>query len=88
MKREDLITVATSFITFDTWFQLLESGDTSFLKRECGTQRYPQVEWMMAYFLEKEEYEKCETLSKLELPKPSRTKLRSEIQWLKLKGLG
>jgi hypothetical protein len=84
MKKEELIEVANSFRTFDTMYDLLKSGDFSFLSRKCGTNIYPEIQWMIQCFTEKEEYEKCEFLSKLELPKPSNDKLDSELEWLKL----
>lgn len=84
MKKEDLIEVVNSFKTFDTMFSLLEKGDYSFLNRECGTNDYPEIKWMIEYFIEKEEYEKCDFLSNLKLPKPSEEKLNKEIEWLKL----
>jgi hypothetical protein len=44
---------------------------------------YPQIKWMIEYFTKSENYEKCDFLTKLELPKPSIDKLNSEIEWLK-----
>jgi len=84
MKKEDFIEVVNSFKTFDTMFSLLEKSDYSFLNRECGTNNYPEIKWMMEYFIEKEEYEKCRFLSKLNLPNTSKEKLNEEIEWLKL----
>jgi hypothetical protein len=84
MKKEDLIDVVNSFKTFDTIYDLLKKGDYSFLKRECGTTIYPEIKWLIDYFTEKEEYEKCKFLINLELPKPLIDKLNSEIEWLRL----
>ena len=84
MKKEDIIEVANSFKTFDTIYDLLKSGDYSFLNRECGTTNYPEIKWMIEYFIKSEEYEKCDFLVKLELPKPTKDKLNSEIEWLRL----
>ena len=80
----DLIEVVDSFKTFDKMYDLLKVGDFSFLNRKCGTIEYPEIEWMVEYFIKTEEYEKCEFLLKLELPKPSIDKLNSELEWLKL----
>jgi len=84
MKKEDLIEVVNSFKTFDIMFELLKVGDYSFLNRECGTMNYPEIKWMIEYFTEREEYEKCEFLINLELPNPSTNKLNSELDWLRL----
>lgn len=83
MKKENLIDVVNSFKTFGTMFYLLKDGDYSFLNRECGTINYPEINWLLEYFTEKEEYEKCEFLINLEIPKPPKDKLNSEIEWLK-----
>ena len=84
MKEKDLIKVANSFKTFDDMYYLLKDGDYTFLNRECGTNNYPEINWMMEYFIDNEEYEKCEFLSKLELPQPTKEKLNKEIEWLEL----
>ncbi len=85
MKKEDLIEVVNSFKTFDTMYSLLQEGDYSFLNRECGTNNYPEIKWMIEYFIEKEEYEKCDFLSNLKkLPEPTIKKLNKELEWLKL----
>lgn len=84
MKREDVIDVVNSYKSFDTMYDLLKVGDYSFLKRECGTINYPEIKWMIEYFTEREEYEKCEFLTKLKLPNPSIDKLNNEIEWLRL----
>ena len=83
MKWEDLIKIYDSFKTFDDMFFLLENGDYTFLSRECGTNNYPEMKWMIDYFLEKEEYEKCDFLSKLKLPQASSEKLDKEVEWIK-----
>lgn len=74
--------VANSFKTFDTMFELLKVGDYSFLNRESGTMNYPEIKWMIEYFIKSEEYEKCDFLTNLELPKPSKEKLDKEMGWL------
>jgi hypothetical protein len=84
MNQESLIEIANSFKTFDDMYYLLKKGDYSFLNRECGTNNYPEITWMIEYFTEKEEYEKCYFLSKLELPQPTKERLNKEIEWLKL----
>jgi len=71
MNKEDLIDVANSFKTYEQMYKLLVNNDFSFLSRELGTNKYPQIEWMIEYFENNEEYEKCDFLLKLELPKIS-----------------
>jgi hypothetical protein len=66
---EDLIKVSSTFKTYEQMYESLIKNDFSFLSRELGTNRYPEIEWMIEYFENNEEYEKCDFLSKLELPK-------------------
>jgi hypothetical protein len=66
---EDLIKVSNTFKTYEQMYESLINNDFSFLSRELGTNRYPEIEWMIEYFENNEEYEKCDFLSKLELPK-------------------
>ena len=65
MKKENLVEVSNSFKTFDTMYDLLKNGDYSFLNKEYGTNNYPEIRWMIEYFTENEEYEKCEFLTHL-----------------------
>jgi hypothetical protein len=83
MKKERINQVSNTFKTFDDMFSLVKRGDLSFLNRECGTNNYPEINWMMDHFLANEEYEKCDFLSRLELPQTSSETLDKEIEWLK-----
>lgn len=74
-STEDLIEVVNTFKTYEQMYELLINNDFSFLRREYGTMNYPQIEWMIEYFTEKEEYEKCNFLRNLELPKVMKDKL-------------
>ena len=65
MNKKDLIDVANSFKTYEEMYELLLNNDFSFLSRELGTNRYPQIEWMIDYFESKEQYEKCDFLLNL-----------------------
>lgn len=65
MNKKDLIDVANSFKTYEEMYELLLNNDFSFLSRELGTNRYPQIEWMIDYFENKEQYEKCDFLLNL-----------------------
>lgn len=69
MHIEDLNEVSNSFKTYEQMYELLVNNDFSFLSREYGTMNYPEIEWMIEYFEEKEEYEKCHFLRNLEFPK-------------------
>ncbi len=80
----DLRKIVNSFKTFDDMYYLLNDGDYTFLNRECGTNNYPEIRWMIEYFTDIEEYEKCEFLSKLELPQPTKEELNKEIERLRL----
>ena len=66
---EDIIEVSNTFKTYEQVYELLINNDFSFLNREYGTMNYPEIQWMIEYFTEKEEYEKCNFLRNLELPK-------------------
>jgi len=66
---EDIIEVSNTFKTYEQMYELLINNDFSFLNREYGTMNYPEIQWMIEYFTEKEEYEKCNFLRNLELPK-------------------
>ena len=64
-NREDIIEVSNTFKTYEQMYELLINNDFSFLRREYGTANYPEIEWMISYFTEKEEYEKCNFLRNL-----------------------
>ena len=64
---EDIIEVSNTFKTYEQMYELLINNDFSFLRRESGTMNYPEIEWMIEYFTEKEEYEKCNFLRNLKL---------------------
>ena len=66
---EDIIEVSNTFKTYEQMYELLINNDFSFLNGEYGTMNYPEIQWMIEYFTEKEEYEKCNFLRNLELPK-------------------
>jgi len=83
MKKEKINQTSNTFKTFDAMFSLVQKGDLSFLNRECGTNNYPEINWMLDHFLAKEEYEKCDFLSRLELPQASSETLDKEAEWLK-----
>ena len=68
MNKKDIIEVANSFKTYEEMYELLNNGNFSFLSRKLNTNRYPQIEWMIEYFENKEDYEKCDFLSKLQIP--------------------
>jgi hypothetical protein len=87
MGIKNINKVANSFKTYDDLFSSLEKGDYSVLSRECGTNNYPIINWMIDFFLEKEEYHKCNFLSKLRLPEPSKERLDKEIRWLTTKNM-
>jgi hypothetical protein len=67
MNNERIKEIASRFMTYEEMYNLVSSGDFSFLSKKLGTNEYPQIRWMIEYFAEKEEYEKCQFLSNLEL---------------------
>jgi len=84
MNKEDIIKVIDSFKTFDQIYESLKDGDYSVISRKCGTNEYPEINWLIEYFLENEEYEKCEFLRKIELKKVTNEQLNKELDKLKL----
>ena len=54
-----------TFMTFEEMYKHLKNGNVSILNKKLGTNEYPELKWMMEYFVEKEEYEKCEFLKNL-----------------------
>jgi hypothetical protein len=53
MSKEDITKIASSFRSYDVVYdELMEFGTTCL-------QHSLELEWMMDYFLEKEDYEKC-----------------------------
>lgn len=68
MNNRKIKEVASSFKTYDEMYDLILSGDFSFLSRKLGTNEYPQLRWMIEYFKDREDYEKCSFLSKIKLP--------------------
>jgi hypothetical protein len=79
MNNEDLNKVVNSFITFDEMYDRLKIGDISVISRKLGTNEYPQINWLIDYFIEKEEYEKCEFLKNIKLPRVTNNTLNNEI---------
>ena len=65
MNKKNLIGVASSFKTYEEMYELLLNNDFSFLSKELGTNRYPEIEWMIEYFENNEQYEKCNFLLNL-----------------------
>jgi hypothetical protein len=65
MDKKDIIEVSNSFKTYEEMYWLLLNNDFSFLLRELGSNRYPQIEWMIEYFENNEQYEKCDFLLNL-----------------------
>jgi hypothetical protein len=53
--------IAESFKSYDNMYKLLVDFNYNikdiFLK-ELGTNNYPEIDWMIEYFINKEEYEK------------------------------
>jgi hypothetical protein len=87
MKQEDLDKISNSFRTFSDTYSMLEKGDHSCLIREYGTNNYPEIKWMIDYFLEKEEYEKCAFLLKFKPPLVSKEQLSEENRFNVFKNL-
>jgi len=70
---------------FETFEELFDAiiNNSVVLYRTVGTNDYQMIIWSIEYFIRKEEYEKCEKLIKLQLPKVDDKELKAEIDWMK-----
>lgn len=83
MQKKDIKEVVDSFRTLDDIYFELEKGNLKVLSREFGTNNYPQIRWLINYFLEIEDYHKIVFLQKLSLPKVSKERIDLEKNYLK-----
>ena len=83
MRWEDIQKAADSFISYEELYEQAVSGNLSNFSRRLGTREYPEKEWMMQYFIELEEYEKCSIISKIEFPEVSDEEIEKEIEFMK-----
>jgi hypothetical protein len=84
MKQEKIQEVVDSFRTLDDIYIEIEKGNLSVLSRKMGTNEYPQIRWLINYFLEIEDYRKIVFLKKLKLPKVSKERIKLEKEYLKM----
>jgi hypothetical protein len=84
MKQEKIQEVVDSFRTLDDIYIEIEKGNLSVLSRQMGTNEYPQIRWLINYFLEIEDYRKIVFLKKLKLPKVSKERIKLEKKYLKM----
>jgi len=82
MKKE-IKDVVDSFRTLDEIFIEIEKGNLNVLSRELGTNKYPQIRWLINYFLEIEDYHKIVFLQKLKLPKATKERINLEKKYKK-----
>lgn len=75
--------VVDSFRTLDDIYFEVKKGNLKVLSREFGTNNYPQIRWLINYFLEIEDYRKIVFLQKLKLPKVSKKRIDLEKIYLK-----
>ena len=83
MQRKHIKEFVDSFRTLDDIYFELEKGNLKVLSREFGTNKYPQIRWLINYFLEIEDYHKIVFLQKLSLPKVSKERIDLEKKYLK-----
>jgi hypothetical protein len=81
MKTKDIQDVVDSFRTLDEIFIEIEKGNINVLKREVTTNNYPQIKWLIDYFLEIEDYNKIIFLQKLKLPQVSQERINLEKKY-------
>jgi hypothetical protein len=83
MEQKKIQEVVDSFRTLDDIYIEIEKGNLSVLSRKMGTNEYPQIRWLINYFLEIEDYRKILFLKKLKLPKVSKERIKLEKEYLK-----
>ena len=81
MKTKDIQDVVDSFRTLDEIFIEIEKGNINVLKREVATNNYPQIKWLIDYFLKIEDYNKIVFLQKLKLPQVSQKRINLEKKY-------
>jgi hypothetical protein len=85
MDENEIKKVADSYRTFDMMYDALEKNNFNpigILSRELGTNEYPEITWLMEYFLSIEDYDKCEKLKNIIIIPIDRKKLNIEKMWL------
>jgi hypothetical protein len=83
MKKKDLKEIADSFISYEELYEQAVRGDLSNFSRRLGTMEYPERDWMLQYFTELEEYEKCAIIFKMNFPTISEEELEREKEFMK-----
>jgi|688.fasta_scaffold248414_4 hypothetical protein len=81
MKQTDIQDVANSFRTLDDIYIEIEKGNLDVLSRELATNNYPQIKWLIDYFLKIEDYNKIVFLQKLKLPQISQERINLEKKY-------
>jgi hypothetical protein len=81
MKNKDIQDVANSFRTLDDIYIEIEKGNLGVLSRELATNNYPQIKWLIDYFLKIEDYNKIVFLQKLKLPQVSQERINLEKKY-------
>ena len=81
MKPPDIQDVANSFRTLDDIYIEIEKGNLDVLSRELATNNYPQIKWLIDYFLKIEDYNKIVFLQKLKLPQISQERINLEKKY-------
>jgi hypothetical protein len=81
MKKKDIQDVADSFRTLDDIYIEIEKGNLDVLSRELATNNYPQIKWLIDYFLEIEDYNKIIFLQKIKLPQVSQERINLEKKY-------
>jgi hypothetical protein len=81
--RKEIKDVVDSFRTLDEIFIEIEKGNLNVLSREFGTNNYPQIRWLISYFLEIEDYHKIVFLQKLKLPEVNKERINLEKKYIK-----
>lgn len=81
MKQEKIQEVVDSFRTLDDIYIEIEKGNLDVLSRELATNNYPQIKWLIDYFLEIEDYNKIVFLQKLKLPQVCQERINLEKKY-------
>jgi hypothetical protein len=81
MEQEKIQEVVDSFRTLDDIYIEIEKGNLDVLSRELATNNYPQIKWLIDYFLKIEDYNKIVFLQKLKLPQISQERINLEKKY-------
>ena len=82
MDINDRIKKEVNYSSFEELFNLFMTYGYSILNRKMGHDEYPELKWMLEYFEQIEDYEKCIYIKNSKKPKISNLKIEREREFL------